>query len=717
MKLPWKNIKKITLATVLALVFLTCNTPVPAAAKDALLGSPDFRASPQQPVGWRGDWTGKYPGANPPVHWGRTMKQLGDLKCLAAVPKDNSGAGATQAITGFFSEWLVAGPIPCVDQIKAIKEELLPGEAAFAPQEGDKLGDAAWRKVKVEDSFIDLFRAVGMMTSNQAAYAQSCIFVEKPTKIWFRFVHARGVTFWFNGQFKFSFPDWPQGIGSSGYPVQLNLQPGWNRFLFKVTPRLDKRDDFPPTCYIRCRFWPVDGPHDYEEKNIAWIKPMPGLSQAMPIVVGDLIFTTAHTYNLVCLDKKSGKILWIRPNSPYDAATGEDRKTKPELFAKLDELAAKRDAYYAAFVAGAMPTGAVVQEEGKLEADMDKLMVDVDQRYKRPVEQGEPDWWTIPTPASDGRNVYVFLTRGVSAAYDLKGKRKWIRYERPQHQHHGFFGSPVIADNKFVILDGTVTALDIKDGSPKWSVDNITGGRRIWFSSLGRCAVGGADYVLCPSHNVMIRAGDGRIFGAGVEHCTATPVFQDGAIWQTVGSITRYPVNASTNDGVTIGPAKSTTWNGRDNFLGLNLYQGHGFGASPLIHDGLVYAVTYNGVLMVFDAATMDFVYRQELPLDLYGNISYVGASVTLAGQYIYLMGSTGVMIVIKPGRKYEEVARNRIQNLAKQGRMLGNYGYLQYFTPFCDEYQDGTMSSTPIFDGRRMYFRGMANLYCVEEK
>ncbi len=712
------------LATGLALAVSICGTPG-VAAGEAPLGSADFRPSPERPVGWRGDGNGKYPGATPPVHWNQSLKQLAEFKCAAAIPKDNSSSGATPATTGFFSEWLVAGPISCVQATNAIKDEFLSGEASFAPLEGDKLEGTAWRKVNAEDSFIDLFRSLGKMTNTQAAYVQSCLFVEKPTKIWFHFSYASRLAFWLNGKLVHANTESAAGAGSMGPTLELNLQAGWNRFLFKLTPRFIGGDDFPPTCYVRCRFWPADEPREYERKNIAWITPMPGLSQAMPIVVDDLIFTTAHPYNLVCLDKKSGKILWIRSNSPYDAATAEDRKTKPELFARLDDLAKKREAYYNAFVSGTLATNQTVKDETALEAEMDKLMVDVDQRYKRPVEQGEPDWWAIPTPASDGRSVFVFMTRGVSAAYDLKGKRRWIRYETPKHQHHGFFGSPVIAGNKFVILDGTVTALDLSDGSAKWSVGlddpAKTKGWRIWFGSLSRCMIGGEEYVLCPGGNIVIRAGDGKVFGSqGWGNFDATPVFQYGAAWQTfMGTVSQHPINSATNGGVILSTAKGVTLNDvRQNFLGLNFYQGHFFEASPLIHDGIGYVVTCNGVLMVFDVATLESVYRQELPLDLFYGAhqrQFMGASVTLAGQYIYLMGSTGVTLVIKPGRKYEEVARNRIQNLARSDRALGDYRYYAYNPKYCPEYQDGTMTSTPVFDGDRMYFRGMESLYCVK--
>jgi len=38
----------------------------------ALLGDAGFQPTPESPVGFRGDWTGRYPGAQPPLHWSAT---------------------------------------------------------------------------------------------------------------------------------------------------------------------------------------------------------------------------------------------------------------------------------------------------------------------------------------------------------------------------------------------------------------------------------------------------------------------------------------------------------------------------------------------------------------------------------------------------------------------------------------------------------------------
>src|SRR6266487_1166507 len=51
--------------------------------------------------------------------------------------------------------------------------------------------------------------------------------------------------------------------------------------------------------------------------NVAWKTPLPGFGHASPIVWGDRVFTVAVVSNdqarvLLCLDRKSGELLWQR---------------------------------------------------------------------------------------------------------------------------------------------------------------------------------------------------------------------------------------------------------------------------------------------------------------------------------------------------------------------------------------------------------------------
>ena len=139
--------------------------------------------------------------------------------------------------------------------------------------------------------------------------------------------------------------------------------------------------------------------------------------------------------------------------------------------------------------------------------------------------------------------------------------------------------------------------------------------------------------------------------------------------------------------------------------------------ANALVHDDLVYFVTLAGVLYVVDAKTLKPVYHKRLDLNTvafaypYPHGSGVGASPTLGGRYIYLWGNGGTTLVIKPGRKYELVAKSRIERLVP-GRYYGKYIQLDPGTvhPEC------TVSS-PVFDGKRIYYQGEEFLYCIGAK
>src|SRR5438045_9620918 len=61
-------------------------------------------------VGWRGDGSGRYPGATPPTTWGRVSKAVQGLRTKASRPGD-ADRGDPMA-DGVIREWLVLSPAP-----------------------------------------------------------------------------------------------------------------------------------------------------------------------------------------------------------------------------------------------------------------------------------------------------------------------------------------------------------------------------------------------------------------------------------------------------------------------------------------------------------------------------------------------------------------------------------------------------------------------------
>jgi outer membrane protein assembly factor BamB len=79
--------------------------------------------------------------------------------------------------------------------------------------------------------------------------------------------------------------------------------------------------------------------------NIVWKTEMPSFANSMPIVVGDRVFTTAEPHSLVCVDARTGKILWQRELDPFEllGQSPEEVKSNTTL---LEATHAVHAAYY-----------------------------------------------------------------------------------------------------------------------------------------------------------------------------------------------------------------------------------------------------------------------------------------------------------------------------------------------------------------------------------
>ncbi len=163
-----------------------------------------------------------------------------------------------------------------------------------------------------------------------------------------------------------------------------------------------------------------------ENSNVVWKTRMPKFSNASPIVVGNRLFVCAESNTLICVNKKTGAILWQKetPSSAIPAA-------------------------------GASPATHNV------------------------------NGYTTPTPVSDGKSVYVLFGTGVAAAYSLDGSCKWIGLVARPQQGWGHSSSPLLDDGKlFVVVENTAAALSLADGSVLWK----TNGVQAWGSPVLLCS-------------------------------------------------------------------------------------------------------------------------------------------------------------------------------------------------------------------------------------
>lgn len=111
--------------------------------------------------------------------------------------------------------------------------------------------------------------------------------------------------------------------------AEVSLKKGWNRLLLKVAS--DKaavpRGQNPWVSRWRVAAYIEPAlPVCYETKNVAWMTPMTGRSMSQPILVGDRIYVGSGMTDLLCIDRETGRIAWLRTNTPYDAMTDEQHQ-------------------------------------------------------------------------------------------------------------------------------------------------------------------------------------------------------------------------------------------------------------------------------------------------------------------------------------------------------------------------------------------------------
>ena len=298
-----------------------------------LLGSPAFRPSPEYPFGWRGDGSGRYPGATPPLHWGRESVAVSQLRCQAAKPKE--GETGKPMAQGVIPEWLVAGPIEVPMDFKVEKDALVADAGALRPAEGEELAGTgvAWKKFVFNSTVLDLSALLGR---DHKPLPPVEVLVH--TYVFSSSAGAYGL------HFKCANSGRLQAFVNSKNVASgtVDLVKGWNSILFKIlsgksftygsnNEELDLRVSF---------FGTWNG--EYAVRNVAWMRETPSsVSASTPIIAGDRLFVTSEYRTLCCLDKRNGKMLWVRTSTFYDAMTDEEKNANPEIVKEIEPLAAK----------------------------------------------------------------------------------------------------------------------------------------------------------------------------------------------------------------------------------------------------------------------------------------------------------------------------------------------------------------------------------------
>jgi outer membrane protein assembly factor BamB len=311
-------------------------------------------------------------------------------------------------------------------------------------------------------------------------------------------------------------------------------------------------------------------------------------------------------------------------------------------------------------------TTAVEQKAGQaslralcLSADTGKAEWDVEVFRKKAGHMHPKNSHASPTPiVSEGR-LYVHFGHHGTACLDLKGKRLWANDKLSWAPVHGTGGSPALADGLLVFSrDGAsvreVVALDARTGELKWKASRP--GKPLKAFSFSTPLILEHSEGEGPKRKVVFSPGsdlaaaydlkDGkevwRVTYSGYS-VIPRPVFAHGMVFFGTGydSPAVLAVRAGGKGDVT---KSHVAWTLRKNAPHT---------PSLLVVGDEVYMVSDSGMATCVDARTGEAHWTKRL------QGSGFSASPVLADGRIYFLSENGVTTVIKPGKTFEEVARN----------------------------------------------------------
>jgi outer membrane protein assembly factor BamB len=407
------------------------------------------------------------------------------------------------------------------------------------------------------------------------------------------------------------------------------------------------------------RFPDADPPTKWSAtENVRWKTALPGRGYGSPVVVGERIYVASEPAELLCLNAEDGKILWQTTASLVELLGPAKSE---EILAQHRQLLQKDKT-----IRNALRKAPKDSEEAeKLKKESRALRERIKEfERKYPISGGRAGN-AAATPVTDGNTVYVAFGSGIVAAVSRDGKPLWMKFIEGSPLGFGHSSSPLLVDGKLIVHYQELKALDPKTGRVLWSADV-----KPRYATPVPVHVGGIAAVITPAGQV-VRAGDGETLAqTNVNTSEATPVVNEGVLYvHQKGKVMglRLPEDAGKLSFDSLWQVSSSR--GRRT-------------PSSVYDDGLLYGVTTDGILEVVDAKTGKTVYRKRLEL------RQVYSSVTLAGGNVYVTATDGTTVVLRTGREYVELARNKLEQCG----------------------------SCPVFVGRRLYLRTRGHLVCAEQ-
>lgn len=363
--------------------------------------------------------------------------------------------------------------------------------------------------------------------------------------------------------------------------------------------------------------------HWSEKEHVLWKVGLPGSGHGTPCVLGNRIFlatgdAAAKSIKILCLDRASGKQLW-----------------QTEVYQ------------------GPLP---------KIHNDNSHASA---------------------TLACDGLRVYFPYQSDEAvcmAAVDLDGKVVWNKTVGPYKSIQGYSASPALYESLVIVpVDGSLgnhlVALSRETGDEAWRSPLPEGLESYASPLVARVAdrdqvvvIGGkktSSYA--PASGELLWRCDGP-----ADFCAAVVVFDKDTVYAT-GGYPQKALLAIRADGAGDVTQTHVRWQSDKKA---------GYVPSPLLHDGLLYAVSDNSLIRCYDAADGKVVWEHATKAPFY-------SSPVLSGDRIYVFDREGKGYVFKAARKFELLATNELPS---------------------------GVFATPVILDSRIYLRTLKEFYCLGE-
>lgn len=365
-------------------------------------------------------------------------------------------------------------------------------------------------------------------------------------------------------------------------------------------------------------------------EGVLWRTPVPGLGLSSPVIWGDKLFVTTAI-------------------SASDAGG-----LKTGLYGNIASVADSSEHVWKAL--------AYDKRTGKL-------------LWERELHRGVPavkrhtkSSHASATAATNGERLLVFLGSEGLYCLNLEGKVLWRKsfgvldagyYEVPDAQWE-FGNSPVIHDGKAVVLadvqkGGFLAVLRLEDGEELWRVKRddvptwgaplvVSTGERTQIVVNGWRHAGGYDFETGEELWSVNGGGDIPV---------PSPVYGGGRFYLTNAHGQQSPVYAVPNE----RRGRTNLADGDQTGLAWVADRKGAYMATPLLLDGLLYVVRWNGILVCLDARSGAVVYEERLPPGAY-TASPVGGDGKL-----YLANEEGDVLVARAGKELAILHRTKSQD------------------------------------------------------